>query len=83
MSPRPGDREGSSLHVVEEVKARIGVEGSGRNNLLLSMLAAIVVAGEAVAREGKPRTSSKLRLVVFLPATVRKGVNDIRFGWIV
>jgi len=65
MSPRPGDREGSSLHVVEEVKARIEVEGSGRNNLLLSMVAAIVVEVEAVAREGKPRTSSKLRLVVF------------------
>lgn len=64
MSPRPGDREGTSLHIAEEVKARIGVEGSGRNNLLLSMVVAILVEVEAVAREGKVKTSLKLRLVV-------------------
>lgn len=64
MSPRPGDREGTSLHIVEEVKARIGVEGSGRNNLLLSMVVAILVEVEAVAREGKVKTSLKLWLVV-------------------
>lgn len=58
MSPRPGDLEGTSLHIVDEVKARIGVDEVGRNNLLLSMVVAI--SREAIEDEGKEETTSKL-----------------------
>lgn len=62
MSPRPGDRWGPSLHIVEEVKARMELVGEGRSNLLLSMIAAIYIMVCKRGRvEGKAVTKDDCR----------------------
>lgn len=60
MSPKPGDRWGPSLHIVEEVKARMELLEEGRSNLLLSMIAAIYTT---VCRRGNVEAKMCLRVI--------------------
>ena len=72
MSPRPGERWGTSLHIADVVKARNGVVGRGRSNLLLSMVAMSVIENEVKVNHKLEAATYDSRLDLALQRNIKQ-----------